>query len=215
MMTRHHTGRRARGHGRERRKPWGLWKTCLAGLAGFLLIGVILDGANRLLPGHEERQAVSAERQREAAEARAARQAAQTVQRRIREAARLARQSEREAAAGLARAEEARREAIRDAVCQRTLSCWAARHMSDAQRACRTSLESLARFQSRWVSRIGEGRFTQYDWLDGGETGRLVYAGDRIELQNGLGVWQRHVYTCAYDPHRQLGHGLSMQPGRL
>lgn len=198
-----------------RRKGWPIWKIMAAALAGYFALSLVVAGVDRLLPGWEAREAQRAEDRLARDEAHEARQAARAVERRIREAAREARAEERNARAAAEQAEQARRDAIREAACRRTQSCWTARHLADADRACRESLESFARFQSRWTMRAGERRFTHADWLDDGESGRIVYSGDRIELQNGFGVWQPHIYECLYDPGTRTGLGLSMQPGRL
>ena len=192
-----------------------VWKIIGAGLAGYFVLGLFAVTLDQLLPGRALREAERLQARQDEAAERQARQAARAVERRIREAAREARQLDREARAAADQAEQARRDAIRQAVCRRSPSCWADHHLADAHYACRASLESLARYRSRWTTRPGERRFTRVVSVAEGGHGVIIYAGDRIELQNGFGAWQPHTYACAYDPERGTGLALSMQAGRL
>lgn len=199
----------------ERRKGLSAWRIGLATIGSLIAFGLVLDVADRMLPGRDAREA---ERQRirlAQNEARESREAARAVERQIRTAAREARAIERQAEAEAQQAEMARRDAIRDAVCRRTPGCFAAMHIADADRTCRAGLEELARFQFRWTNRLGERRFSQYELAGEAGSERLVFAGDRIELQNGFGVWQNHVYECLYNPQSDTGIALNMRPGRL
>ncbi len=193
-----------------RKKKRGLLRWSLIVFAGVFAFALIADGVDRIIPGWEEREAARAIERAEREEARAEREAVRAERR----AAADAERAERQVRAEIARAEEARREDIRQAACRRTFSCWANEHLSTADRACRRGLEDMARYQARWTTRMGERRFSRFESLDG-RPDVIVYSGDRIELQNGFGVWQTHTYACAYNPGTGAATPIEMRPGRL
>lgn len=68
---------------------------------------------------------------------------------------------------------------------------------SRAMQACEKAVERLALRDFRWQARGWTGG--RWAMVIPEQGGRVVLAGDQIELQNGLGAWIRHKYVCAFD----------------
>ena len=83
--------------------------------------------------------------------------------------------------------------------CDESLRCWAEKHMFDAAKICSKKIQAQAQYNYRWTNSTFEPKFSSYSWKNK-NSGSIVYFGDRIEFQNGMGVWQNHHYKCAYQP---------------
>lgn len=83
--------------------------------------------------------------------------------------------------------------------CDESLRCWAEKHMFDAAKICSKKIQAQAQYNYRWTNSTFEPKFSSYSWKNK-KSGSIVYFGDRIEFQNGMGVWQSHHYKCAYQP---------------
>lgn len=103
---------------------------------------------------------------------------------------------------------------LSDSQCREDLKCWGERHMVAANVACRRPVESLAKYSARWTDGVLDLKFSHYRWKDK-TAGVLTFIGDRLELQNGFGAWQPHVYECDYDPTLKTVLAARAQPGRL
>jgi hypothetical protein len=102
---------------------------------------------------------------------------------------------------------------LSDAQCKQDLDCWGNRHLAAATTACREPVERLARYDFRWTDGMLGSKLTHFRWFDK-EIGVLRYEGDAIELQNALGAWQRHFYTCVYSPTTKTALQVNAVPGR-
>ena len=81
---------------------------------------------------------------------------------------------------------------------------------------CETAIESKAQYAYRWTNGFLERRFDTVftDVIDQGVT-KGMYEGDHIELQNGFGAWQPHVYECLVDLKAERILLVHVEPGRL
>ncbi len=111
-------------------------------------------------------------------------------------------------------AAEDRARAEQDAACRADLSCVVAKVEIAAALACAREVERLGKFASRWVDGSLEPKFPRAVWGDR-EAGTVVFAGDRIEFQNGFGAWAPHFYACEYDPETKRVLSVTATPGRL
>ena len=122
-------------------------------------------------------------------------------------------------AAHLAQQAEIERQAqaeqhARDMECKKSLACWAKKHEAAAIGACRTSIERFAKYDYDWTSGALSPMFSKFKWADA-QKGTVVFIGDQIKLQNGLGVFMPHRYACQYDPRTERVADVAVQPGRL
>lgn len=140
-------------------------------------------------------------------EARAAREAAAAE---AKAAARAAEVKAKEKAAAEA---EARQKQEAEA-CRASISCWGDKHLVAASVRCKRAVESLAKYDHRWIDGAFDLKFPRYGWGDAAKE-RIRYVGDSIELQNGFGGWVRHNYVCVYAPTLDLVVDASVTPGRL
>lgn len=110
----------------------------------------------------------------------------------------------------LAGAERDRAE--KEAACRQDVQCWGKKHVEDAAAECRAPIQRHAKYDYEWQTGT-IGRFIRAYWHNK-ETGQLVYVGDQLKLQNGLGAWVRAHYSCTYDPGTntvlqvEVGEGL-------
>lgn len=201
-------------HPSRRKKGWSFPKLVLVGFVTILVLGAITSLIDRLTPGWEERELQRESLRLAEAELREAARARRLVERRIEEAARQARDEARREETERARAEEAQRQAEHDEACRQSASCWGDRHLSDASRSCRARVEEAARYQVRWTNRFSKPRFANAGWLSDAASGVLVYAGNRVEFQNGFGVWMPHRYECVFNPQTGISLLILIEPGR-
>ncbi|WP_299132689.1 hypothetical protein [uncultured Amaricoccus sp.] len=101
-----------------------------------------------------------------------------------------------------------------EATCRADLSCWGEEHARAAREQCPGEIERLAKYSARWTDGWLGVKFSHYRWSDKA-AGVIAYLGDEIEFQNGFGAFQRHVYTCVYDPDADSVLEVQARPGRL
>lgn len=140
--------------------------------------------------------------------ARADQQAAEQAERRKEESARKAaeEQAEQRRQADAARAEEEK--------CRSDIKCLGEKKHIEATFACRDVVQSLAKYDYKWVDGWTDVKFSRYRWLDRTKA-IITYVGDQIQFQNGLGNWVRHTYYCDYDSNNKLVLDVRASPGRL
>lgn len=92
--------------------------------------------------------------------------------------------------------------------CRQSLDCWSDRNDVGAYAACKSAISNTARFSARWTA---VSIFSKKRWADQGR-GVIEYSGNDLELQNGLGIYIRHHYTCLYDPSSGSA-SVSVAPG--
>lgn len=100
------------------------------------------------------------------------------------------------------------------AACKADLTCWGNRNIVAADVYCKRPVEQLAKYNSKWTTATFEQKFSRFRWKDK-EQGYLTYIGDKVEFQNGFGVYQPHVYECDIDPVSKQVFDVRVQPGRL
>lgn len=96
-----------------------------------------------------------------------------------------------------------------DPACKLDLTCWGQAHSNDADVKCATEVEKLAKHAFRWTTSFGEPKFSQFGWLDQ-QAASLRYVGNKVEFQNGLGLYQAHSYECHYDPANETVIGVQI-----
>lgn len=84
----------------------------------------------------------------------------------------------------------------------------------DAQVYCGKQIERLAKFQARWSTGWTAPMFKRVKWKSEKE-GVVTFIGDAIELQNGFGAWQPHIYFCSYNVRSKQVISVDAEPGRL
>jgi hypothetical protein len=100
------------------------------------------------------------------------------------------------------------------AACKLDLQCWGEKNLPAASVYCKTDIEKLGKFSSKWTDGMLEMKFSRYRWLDK-SNGTLTFIGDKIEFQNGFGAFQPHIYTCDFDPTSKSVLAVHAVPGRL
>ncbi len=99
-------------------------------------------------------------------------------------------------------------------ICRHDLQCWGDKHSGSAGVYCKSDVEALAKYTSRWTDGWLEPKFSRFRWKNE-STGSVTYIGDKIEFQNGFGAWQTHVYECDFDPLTKTVIDARASPGRL
>ena len=98
------------------------------------------------------------------------------------------------------------------AACRADIKCTGERNSIFASVACRRELEAHAKYAARWPD--DRPTWTYSEWLDA-ENSAVVYLGDHLQLQNGFGAWENHIYSCTYDPDSDRVLGVYLAPGRI
>lgn len=101
-----------------------------------------------------------------------------------------------------------------DIACKKELSCWGDKHIASASAYCKSPIERLAKYSSKWTDGTFEMKFSRYRWIDESE-GTLTYIGDKIQFQNGFGAFQNHIYQCDFDPATERPIDVRASPGTL
>lgn len=101
-----------------------------------------------------------------------------------------------------------------DALCAKTLNCWASKWEMRASADCRQPVERLAKNDFEWTNGWAESRLPRALWLSESQK-TLTYVGDTIKFQNGFGGWIAHTYECDYDPRTRSVLAVRAQQGRL
>jgi len=98
------------------------------------------------------------------------------------------------------------------AACKLDLQCWGEKNLPAASVYCKTDIEKLGKFSSKWTDGMLEMKFSRYRWLDK-SNGTITFIGDKIEFQNGFGAFQPHIVEdCLKLPHcfhRNLPHPVN------
>lgn len=93
-------------------------------------------------------------------------------------------------------------EAGRDAACRLNLQCWGRKHEVMAALNCQPLIERMAKYTYEWTDGWLESKFPRLTWGNR-KSGTLIYMGDKIRFQNGLGAWQNMSYKCEFDPIKE------------
>lgn len=84
------------------------------------------------------------------------------------------------------------------AACRVDLRCLGGKYLYQAARQCAPKLERYAKHDVRWTEGFGGKKFSRMLW--GNEKkGIILYAGDKVQFQNGFGAYTNYVYECEYD----------------
>ncbi len=98
--------------------------------------------------------------------------------------------------------------------CRKDLTCWAERRVVSASYLCKPQIERQAKYSFKWTDGILGSKLTRYRWKNRAN-GVVTYIGDKIQFQNGFGVWQNCIYECDYDPENDVVLAVRVNPGRL
>jgi|UPI000697C143 hypothetical protein len=104
------------------------------------------------------------------------------------------------------RAEEAR--------CREDLQCIGDKKHIEATFACKRYVENLAKNDYQWVDGWSESKFSRFRFK-GLKHDTITYVGDKIQFQNGMGAWIRHIYECDYNIDDKTVIDVRARQGRL
>ncbi len=79
---------------------------------------------------------------------------------------------------------------------------------------CQKSIEHLSKYIFKWTDGWLESKFNIFSWKDASKQS-IVAFGDKIELQNGFGAWQNHIYACEIRVSDGIVLNVGANPGRL
>lgn len=100
------------------------------------------------------------------------------------------------------------------AACKQDIVCWGDRHLLKATLLCKKQIERQAKYSFKWTDGIMEGKFKSYVWQNK-EKGLIAYYGDKIQFQDGFGVWGNVAYTCVFDTNFEVVDSLKIRGGAL
>jgi len=101
-----------------------------------------------------------------------------------------------------------------EAACRKSLQCAGDKYSISAGIYCKSQVERLAKYSSRWTDGTFEPKFSHFRWLNQ-EQGLITFIGDKIEFQNGFGAFQKHIYECDFNPANNQILDVRARPGRL
>lgn len=111
-----------------------------------------------------------------------------------------------EKAAAVQRAEEAR--------CREDLQCIADKKHIEATFVCKRFVENLAKTDFQWVDGWSEPKFSRFRFKNL-KHDTITYVGDKIQFQNGMGAWIRHIYECDYNIDDKSVVDVRARQGRM
>ena len=77
--------------------------------------------------------------------------------------------------------------------------------------ACTQAIESIPQFASRWTNSLLESKWNQVAVVGD----RLVFGGDRLEVQNPFGAWVRHSYICDFNVSTEEADAVLLPKGAI
>lgn len=101
-----------------------------------------------------------------------------------------------------------------EVACRKNLQCAGDKYSISAGIYCKSQVERLAKYSSRWTDGTFEPKFSHFRWLNQ-EQGLITFIGDKIEFQNGFGAFQKHIYECDFNPANNQILDVRARPGRL
>jgi len=101
-----------------------------------------------------------------------------------------------------------------DLLCRESADCYGNKFYRQATAACEAMVQRSAKYDFKWTNGWDESKFEYRKWGDQ-ERGTIVYAGDRLQLQNGFGNWIVHRYACEFDPARNAIVYFNLEAGRI
>jgi hypothetical protein len=88
---------------------------------------------------------------------------------------------------------------VSDEECRKDIDCWTTRHELAASDVCADAIEAQAQYQVEWQDGLSSGKFSGARWA-ARDMGHLMFVGESVKFQNGVGAWQTMAYQCDYDP---------------
>jgi|GEM_PF-1832733 len=85
---------------------------------------------------------------------------------------------------------------------------------AEAQVNCQRGIERMAKYRFEWTDRWTQPKFNRFKWADSTKT-RVQAVGNYINLENGFGAWQPHIYLCEVRISDDNIVDIKMEPGRL
>jgi hypothetical protein len=98
------------------------------------------------------------------------------------------------------------------AKCSKDAKCTGRDHYPQAAILCQRVIEYRAKYDFKWTDGWGL-KFPIMYWL-AADHKIVIYAGDRIKLQNGFGAMQNYIYRCAYNIESEKVVDLLLSPGK-
>lgn len=109
---------------------------------------------------------------------------------------------------------EQKQSQVDEAACRKSLQCAGDKYGISAGVYCKSSVERLAKYTSRWTDGTFEMKFSHFRWLNQ-DKGLITFVGDKIEFQNGFGAFQKHIYECDFNPMNNQVLEVRARPGQL
>ena len=104
--------------------------------------------------------------------------------------------------------------AQRNAACKLDITCYGKQYFISADVYCKDDIQNLAKYNFRWTDKWNERKFSRMSWSDKNKN-FIHYVGDKIEMQNGLGVFLPFTYYCDFDPVLKRVIRVGATSGRL
>lgn len=99
-------------------------------------------------------------------------------------------------------------------LCKKSLQCWGDKHSFQATIASEKIIERFAKYDFKWTDGFLGSKIKRFKWLNKRKL-TLIYFGDEIQFQNGLGLWVRHHYRIDYDPINKKVLNVTVNKGKL
>lgn len=101
-----------------------------------------------------------------------------------------------------------------EAACKQDLQCWGNKYNAAVGIYCKSHIEKLAQYSSKWTDGLLEPKFSHFKWLNK-DKGYVTYIGDKIQFQNGYGAMSNYIYECDFDPETDSILAVRARPGHL
>lgn len=103
----------------------------------------------------------------------------------------------------------------REAACQLDENCSARKAFAaEATVNCVRGIEHMSKYRFKWTDGWMQPKIDRFKWKDATRT-IVQGAGNYIELENGFGAWQPHMYICEVRVSDGNVIDIKMSPGRL
>ena len=76
---------------------------------------------------------------------------------------------------------------------------------------CTQAIESIPEFAFRWTNSWTESKWNKVSVVGD----KLVFGGDRLEVQNQFGAWVRRSYACEFDVSTEVADAVLLPKGAL
>lgn len=102
---------------------------------------------------------------------------------------------------------------VPEAACNKSLACMADKHLGWAETSCKQAAESQSRYQVKWTDDMFHPLFGEpvAHWQSPTDH-EVAYVGNRMEMQNQFGAFERMNYRCVWDARAEKVVSIELQP---